>query len=159
VVDQVGSDLTTTQDDLHNFVNVVSFVDGKVKATLQIQSIVSDRVTFKAVPTRTSVLGRPVSSAITPSMAITSDDYLCLAEGSCVPFFQDAIYGYLVQFAVSELSRSLRSNTTTLEQQVKAEAEQIVKGEWAGREMTDRVKNRSQAWPTFYRRWPIQGPG
>jgi len=159
IVDSAGNDLTTQVDDLKNFVNVVSFRDGKVLGTFQVQSIIAGKITFKAVPTRSTVQGRPVSSVITPAMGIEPDDYVCLAEGTCIPFFQDAIYGYCMQYAVAELARSLHSNMTTLEAQVKMEADRLVKSEWSGRELTDRVKNRSQAWPTFYRRWPIQGPG
>lgn len=159
IVDAIGSDLTTEIDQLRSFVNVISFKDGSVKGTFQIQSLVDGKVTFKATPSRSSVQGRPVTGAIVPSQEVELDDYICLAEGTCVPFFQDAIYGYCMQYATSELSRSLHSNLTTLESQVKGEIDRMIKGEWSGRELTDRVKNRSQAWPNFLRRWPVQGPG
>lgn len=151
IVDIVGEDLSTETDQLHSYVNVVDGQTGKVKGTLQIQSIVDEKITFRSVPTRTPVLNREVLGDLA-DVDISTDDYLCSVEGTCVPYFGRPISNFLIQFSVAEITRKLGGQADT-EEKVLEKFEKQVERTWAGRENTLRVKKRSQIWGNSGYRW------
>jgi hypothetical protein len=143
VVEGLGSDVTANTDELNNFVNIIDGQTGTIKQTLQISSIVQNRIAFRTSPSRTSVLNRTVSSTLLST--VNADDYLAVVKGTCVPYFAYPIYNFIVQYAANEMNRKLK-NESTPDQQVFDRFEQQVERSWVGREATLRVKMKSQHW-------------
>ncbi|NIM44033.1 MAG: hypothetical protein GTO54_00080 [Nitrososphaeria archaeon] len=156
VVDTVGGDLTAVSDDLKSFVNIIDGQTGTIKGTFQIKSINGGRVTFKTSIDggRTSVHGRTISTSMATSgdNLIEIDDYVCLAEGTCVPFFQKPFNNFMVQYAVAEIRRKL-GGPADMELRVLQELEKQVERSWVGREQSMRVKKKSRNWWLPSRRW------
>lgn len=150
VLDSVGPDLTPESDQLGSYVNWVNGRTGEIRATLQLATITENRVGFRAVPMRTSVLGRTVVGTV-PSDG-DPDDYLCLAEGTCVPYFGKPTANFMIQFGTAEITRKLGGDAATQEQVVQ-KFEQQVERTWVGRERQTRVQKRSQNWGVPTRRW------
>jgi len=145
-VDSVGADLSTESDQLESYVNLIDGGTGLVKATMQIQNIQGNKITFKATPIRTTVLDLTVAGAI-PS-TIEGDDYICSISGSCVPFMKKPFSNFLVQYAVAELKRKFGETDANLEEQVLKKFESQIESQWSGRSNALRVNNRSNNWPT-----------
>lgn len=150
-VDLAGEELTTEADRLASYANIIDGTTGKVKGSLQIQSIEDNRITFKTTPSRTSVLNSTITGDLS-SITVSADDYVCLLEGSCIPFMRKPLTIFLIQFAVGELRRKLGQPFTS-EAQVLMDFEKQVEGSWVGREQQLRVKRRSNKWPFPWRRW------
>ena len=143
VVEGLGTDLTTVSDSLNNFVNVIDGQTGVVKQSLQISSIQGSKVVFRTSPSRTSVLNRTVSAAI--STSVQEDDYICVVLGTCVPYFAFPIYNFMVQYTTNEMNRKLKNESNTDEEVLERFAKQVERS-WVGRESTLRVKMQSQHW-------------
>lgn len=150
VVDSIGSDLTTSMDELNSYVNIIDGSSGIVKQSLQIQSIQGNKVKFKSVPTRSSVLNKTISSSIDSS--VEEDDLICVVSGSCVPRFKKAVAHYMVQFAVADIVRKL-GGSTEIEEKVKKEFETMVEKEDKGRETSTRVRKVNRNWAVITRRF------
>lgn len=151
VVDSVGSDLTTESDQLNNYVNIINGQTGEVRGTLQIASIDGGRITFRSTLSRSTVVGLPVSTSLTDIGAV-DDDYICVAEGTCIPYLGAPTSNFLIQFAIAEISRQLGLNSVE-EEQILDKFEKQVQKTWAGRETTIRVAKRSQAFGVPIRPW------
>ena len=157
VVDSIGSQLSTENDELANYVNIINARTGQVRGTFQILSIDEDRITFRSSsPTRTEIFGQPVlvGSDNVTTVSTRQDDYICLASGTCVPFLSAPTSNFLIQFSVAELSRQLGLNSAE-EEQVLAKFEKQISSTWSGRENTIRVQKRSSIYGTTYRAWPL----
>lgn len=156
VVDEVGGDLTAVSDDLKSFVNIIDGQSGTIKATLQIKTITGGKIEFKTSIDggRTDVHGRTISTSMATSGdgVVEMDDYICLAEGTCVPFFQKPFSNFLVQYAVAEIRRKL-GGAADMELRVLEELEKQVERSWVGREQTMRVKKKSKNWWSPTKRW------
>jgi hypothetical protein len=73
ILDEAGSVLTTESDQLGSYVNWVDGQTGEIKATLQIGSIIENKVTFRSSPQRSTVVNRTVSVYLTTaSLSVTS---------------------------------------------------------------------------------------
>lgn len=151
VVDSLGTDLSTESDELANYVNIINGQTGEVRGTLQIASLDGDRVTFRSTVSRSSVLGLPVSTSLT-DLGATADDYICVAEGTCIPYLGAPTSNFLIQYAVAEISRQLGVQSQE-EEAILDKFEKQVKSTWAGRETTTRVAKRSQAFGVPIRPW------
>jgi len=111
-----------------------------------VSSIVGGKITLRATALRALVKGRAISnSAALATSGVLADDYICLAEGTCIPFFQDVLSNYLVQYCVSEVTRS-SGGEATFEKQLLDWVAKQVESAWAGREATARVKSRTSIW-------------
>lgn len=162
VVDSVGSDLTTESDNLNSYVNIIDAQTGNRKATFQIKNINGNRISFKASPSRTSVLNIDVDSDINnlvvnnsnegPDVTINPDDYISIIKGSCVPFFKKPFSNFLIQYAIAEITRKL-GGSAELEQRVLEGLEEQVERSWVGREQSMRVKRSNNNWMLPTRRW------
>lgn len=150
VVDNAGADLTTNMDELNSYVNVVDGQSGVVKQTLQIQSIQGNKVYVKTSPTRSTVLNKPISGSILPS--VEQDDLISVVSGSCVPRFRHAVANYLTQFAVADIVRKL-GGPTDVEEKVKADFEKFVEKQDHGRETSTRVRKVNRNWAIISRRF------
>lgn len=148
IVQNLGDSISSTGSA--SYVNLVDGETGNVKATLQIQSIVGNKITFKGTPDRTSFSNRTVVGTLPTDLAI--DDYVCSAEGTCIPVMRSTVTNFLVQFAVAEMTRKL-GGEPTIEEKVKADFEEQIKRAWTGRERYTRVKKRSKEWGATGRRY------
>jgi hypothetical protein len=152
-VDSVGDDLTTNVDDLNSYVNLVNGQTGEIKATLQIQNIDDDKITFKSSPSRTTVFNRTVSAGLsTVTETIEQDDYICTVHGTCVAYFGDATTNFILSMAGFELQKKL-GTATGLEKDLVDKFEKQLERQWTHRENTARVNKRNQIWSIPYRRW------
>ena len=151
IVDSAGEDLTTQSDQLGSYVNVVDGQTGEIKGTLQIQSLNDNKVTFRTAPTRTTVVNRSVSGALS-SISIERDDYLSPVVGTCVPYYGQSISNFLIQFTVAEITRKLGGQAST-EEDILKKYEQQVERTWAGRETSMRIKKKSLNWNRPIRNW------
>lgn len=150
IIDSVGSDLTTETDQLNSYLNVVDGQTGEIKGTLQAQSIVDNKITFRTVPTRISVLNRTVTGVLA-DVTVNQDDYLCVSSGTCVPYYGKPTSNFLIQFAVAEITRKLGGQSQDEEAVLKKFEEQIEKT-WVGRQIDLRVKKKSNNWGISARR-------
>lgn len=151
IVDAVGTDLTTESDQLNSYVNLIDGSTGDRKASYQIQNIVGNKITFKTIPARMTVLDIAIDTALaTPASGATieADDYVTIIKGTCVPFMKKPMANFLVQYAVAEIRRKLGENDANLEQGVLKAFEDQIEHQWAGRSNAFRVQNRSNNWPT-----------
>lgn len=147
LVDALGSDLTTSTDALGAFVNIVDAQTGKIKATLQINSLDTStkRVNFKTSGlSRSSVYNRTIGTTLT-SLGVTEDDYVCAIQGTCVPDLPDSCLDYTVQYAVTEIRRRMGEPVQDEAAALKA-LEDDIERQWAGRELVHRVRNKSRHW-------------
>ena len=162
-VDSVGTDLSTESDNLNSFVNLIDGQSGKIKATMQIKSIDDNRITFKTVPSRTTVYNQTVDTDLsmltddddteaTVSVSIDQDDYICLAEGVCIPYLKKPLSNFLVQYATAEMRRKL-GGSADLEETVLKKFEQQVERLWVGQESNIRVTKRNDKWDLPIRRY------
>lgn len=159
IVDQADGNLTTQSDQLASYVNVIDGQTGEIRGSLQIQSIVDNKITFRAVPTRDTVLNREISKndittgeTALQSIQIQQDDYICAIDGICVPYFGRPTSNFLIQYAVAEITRKLGGNAET-EEKILEKFEKQVERTWAGRQQELRVKKKSNVWGTNTRRY------
>lgn len=152
VVDSPGSSLTTESDQMGSYVNVINGQTGEIRGSLQIQSISTDKITFRSVPTRSTVLGRTIGGSLAAITGLGLDDYLAPIEGTCVPYFGRPTTNFIIQFSVAEIVRKLGGNADT-EEAILQKFETQLERTWAGREQSLRIKKRSQNWGVPTRRW------
>jgi hypothetical protein len=150
ILDSTGSSLTTVTDSLGSYVNVVDGQTGEIRGSLQIQILANNKVTFRSSPTRTTVLNRPITGDL-DTVEVSQDDYLAPIEGTCVPYFGQPTTNFLIQFAVAELTRKLGGESEK-EEAILDKFEKQVGRTWAGREVSLRIRKRSQKWGTPIRR-------
>lgn len=154
-VDDVGSDLSTESDSLQSYVNIIDAQTGTRKGSLQIASIADNRITFRAVPIRSTVLNRTIEgdlSDLSSELTVEPDDYVCLVRGTCIPFLKKPLSHFLVQYGVNEMRRKL-GEPSDMEQRILDNFAEQVQSQWSGRENTFRVKNKSSMWNQTYRRY------
>jgi hypothetical protein len=157
IVDAIGSGLTTNVDQLNSYVNFIDGSTGRVKKTMQIQSLSDQRITFKSTPTRTSVLGRTVSGSFTAD-DLQPDDYICTVHGTCVPFLKKPLSNFLINFAVADIKiNKLGGEPGLLPQQMGAFEKQVERL-WVGQEQTLRVKRVNSHFGTRRRRRFLWNP-
>lgn len=144
IVEDIGTDITASQDNLNSYVNVIDGETGAVKTTLQVSSIVGNKIVFRTSPVRTTVLNRTVSTSFDDT-TLGLDDYLAVVKGSCIPIMTYPVYNFLVQYAANEMNRKLK-NEAQADSILFKQFEEQVKSNWVGREMELRVKMRSKHW-------------
>jgi hypothetical protein len=144
IVDELGTDVSTASDDLESYVNLVDKNSGRIKATLQVQAISDRKVTFRTVPTRSTVQDRAVVGALPATVEL--DDYLCPVAGTCVPFMKKPAANYLIQYAAADIAvTKLGGDPGILMGQV-TKMEEDVQRSWSGRPNTIRVRQRGASW-------------
>lgn len=152
LLDTIGDDLTTTSDNLESYVNVIDGQTGLIKKSLQILSITGSRITFRATPLRTTVLGRTIASSFLTT-DIEKDDYLCLIQGTCVVQPLGAnITNFIIQYTVNEINRKLGGDVLP-EKDMLEMLETQVQRSYVGREPDMRIKKTSRIWGPAYRWW------
>lgn len=154
-VDSLGSGLSTSVDDLSAFVNVVDHLTGEIKATLQVSGVTSGtkKLTIKTTGLdRSEVFGYAVADAIPANISL--DDYVCLADGTCVPYLSHDLTNFLVDFAGFDVKRKLG----ILDQGDYASKERIEKAIGAmhfGRQNTKKIQRKYRtsnfSWQPWFR--------
>lgn len=150
IVDSVGSDVSTESDTLDSYVNIVDGTTGLVKWSGQVQVLEENQIIFRTAPTRSSVAGREISGEL--PVTVELDDYVCNIRGTCVPQFGAPLSNFLIQFAVSDITRQLGGDVPS-EEEILKKFEKQVGSTWAGRPTTMRIKRRSVAWGNMFGRW------
>lgn len=160
-VDAVGTDLTTENDNLNSYINIIDGQTGARKGSFQIKSLLNNRIYIKTSPTRSSVYNIPISSDLgtlvsdrDPSSVITiePDDLVSVVAGACIPFFKKPFSNYLIQYAVADIRRKL-GEASDMDERIKQELLQIVERSWVGREQSIRVSKRNDKWDLPVRRY------
>lgn len=157
IVDEIGPDISTNMDNLNSYVNIIDGDTGDVRATLQVQTYDDQRITFKTSPTRSSVLGLPVTGSFTTE-DIRPDDYITTVHGTCISFFKKPIANFLITFAAADIKvNKLGGEPGLLAQQLDA-FEKMVERMGSGQEQSLRVKRVNSHYGTRRRRRFIYSP-
>lgn len=145
-LDAIGSNLTTDVSNLLAFIAIVDSQTGLVKGRAQVSAIntTTKVVTIKTASLdRTSVFGYDVDTAMPTDLA--KDDYVCLANGTCIPTLTRDYSDYLIQFAVVETMRRLGVPSQEAFARLK-DLEKDLEKMWAGQPQMQRIRNSSSAW-------------
>jgi hypothetical protein len=145
-LDAVGEDLTAATADLGAFVNLVDAQTGEIKVSLQTSLVnqTTKRLSFKASGlTYPTVYNRTIATAVTDTVEV--NDYVCGIRGTCVPDLPDSCLDFLVQYAVYEIRRRM-GEAVQDEAAMLNDLEREVERQWAGREVSRRIANKSRAW-------------
>lgn len=145
-VDAIGSSISTTADNIANYLNIIDGQTGEIKRTMQVSSTSSSdlRVTFRSSLSRSTVLGRTVSTTIGSDAAV--DDYICLVQGTCVPYFGSPTVNFLTQFAVAQIAPRKGTASGLEEDRLLERFEKQIGSTWSGRETTMRITPKSRVW-------------
>jgi hypothetical protein len=145
VVEDIGEEVTTTEDELGNYVNIIDGQTGEIKQTLQINNISGSKISFRSVPSRQGgyILNRPISSSV--DLDVELDDYICSVKGTCVPFFLYPIKSFLVQHAVSEI-KAIQDRDHVAEDTLRKDFEKMLLAQDMGRSNTKRVTKYNNIW-------------
>lgn len=150
VIEPVNSPtLTTESDDLASYINIINHQTGEIRASFQIRSLPDsgNKINLRTPPQRTTVQGRAVLSATSlADCGAVEDDYVCLIKGTCVPMLGTAFNGYLVQYAMADISRSLDEAQSQLSGQIAEAYRNIAQQQDSGRDAPMRIKNTSKIW-------------
>lgn len=149
-VDSLGSDLSTSVDDLSAFVNIVDAQTGRVKSSHQIASIDTGdkQINIKtATPDRSVVYGKTIATAIPTTGDFTPelDDYVCAVTGTAVCEYPDAYRDFLIQYATYEIRRRLGEQVQD-EKIMFEELREEVERMWVGREQHLKIARRNKHW-------------
>ncbi len=133
--------------DFAKYINFINFETGEIRGSAQVQSIDGNEVTLKLIPTRNTVLGQPVGNDIPLGLEI--DDFVCNITGSCVMYFSKPLSNMVIQFAVSEIRRSLGYDVGVEERKLKELANQV-NYTFSSRPNYKRVKRKNRVWRSKY---------
>lgn len=154
-LDDVGDSVSVSVDDLSAFVNVIDHLTGEIKATLQVSGMPAGANTLNIKSTdlsRSEVFGYSVSSELPANISL--DDYVSLADGTCVPYLSHDLTNFLVDFAGFDIKRKLG----ILDQgdfQSKDEIKKAIGAMHFGRQNTKKVQRKYRtsnfSWQPWFR--------
>jgi len=105
-VDAIGDQLSYSTADAGNYINIINPRTGEVKSSHQILELNGGvQVRLRTAPTRTTHKGQTLAGAIPTTIEI--DDYICITEGSCVPFIEEPATTLAIEQAVAEMKKKL----------------------------------------------------
>lgn len=145
-LDALGDDLTTSITELKAFINIVDSTTGLIKSTHQISAIDTSqkRLTIKAASLdRSTAFGNTVSTTLPTD--IDYDDYVCIADGTCIPTLVVDYSDYIIQFSVVETLNRLGIPAQEAYSKLK-ELEDDVMAMWAGRPISIQISQRNRHW-------------
>lgn len=145
-LDALGDNLTTDISNLKAFIAIIDAQTGEVRGRAQVSAVnTTTRVlTIKTASLdRTSVFGYDVDAAMPSTLA--KDDYVCLANGTCLPTLTRDYSDYLVQFAVVETMRRLGVPSQEAFARLK-DIEKDIEKMWSGHPGMRRVRNSATPW-------------
>jgi hypothetical protein len=142
-LDTIAANLTTSVDTLGAFVNVVDHLTGEIKATMQVSGFVEST---KIVSLKSASLDRDTvfgyTTTTTLPTTISKDDYVCPANGTCVPLLAHDLTNFLVDIAGFYVKRKLG----IVDSADFADRETIIKAISSmqfGREYTKKIQRKS----------------
>lgn len=138
--DQISSDISS----LESYVNVVSGRTGAIRATLQVGSVVSGRIQFRATPTRSTVQGRSVSGSLPSTVA--QDDYICPVDGTCIPVMRGALINFLISYTTADIKAVKLDEDPEVVMGLLKKFEARMGSLWSRREQSLRVSRGSHIW-------------
>lgn len=159
-LDSIGADLSTSVDTLGAFVNVIDYLTGEIKETLQITGIntTTKVITFQTTAgslNRTLVFGYTVGSALPSDIAL--DDYLCSAQGTCVPLLAHDMTNYLVDIAGFHVKRKL-GTVEPYDMEAYQDITKAIQSSQFGREYSKQIKRtRGTSDFPYSQQWFFQG--
>lgn len=141
-------DLSTENDDLKSYFNVIDHQTGAVKGTFQVASLpaAGDRINVRSTPQRQLVQARSVSGSSSLADVASLDDYVCHIRGSCIPVLSGALNSFIVVYSAAELARALEETMAQLTGQISEVYRGIAQQQDIGRGTPIRVKNTSKIW-------------
>ena len=145
-VNSLGDNLTTSVDALKAFVNIVDSTTGLVKSTAQISALdtSTNKITIKTASLgRTTVFGQTVDTSLSTDIAL--DDYVTIADGTCIPTLVADYSDYLIQFSVVETLNRLGVPSQEAASRLRS-LEEDVNTMWAGRPSTSKVTSKNKHW-------------
>lgn len=153
VLDKIGSGLSTINDNLGSWVNLIDGQTGEVKATLQVKDTSGTQVViFKSnLNGKTTFLNRPLTNDLTTvidqdgNLDVQEGDYLANIKGTCVPYFFEPGRNFIVSHAAADCGRSVGIPSDSMYRE-REKFEKEIKDTWAGREARLRIKNKSPHW-------------
>ena len=131
-------------DPYGKYVNITDATTGKIKCTMQIESIDDNQLVFKTNPTRTTVFNLPVVGVIPDS--VSEDDVISSVGGLGVLFFNRPLANYLIQYAVNEVQRSLGVSNLSFEESKLRELKKTVEGTWKRRPNARYKRQYGKVW-------------
>lgn len=159
VVDALGSSLSTSVDTLAAFINIVDHLTGDIKATMQVTgktdatktlTVQTDATALASV--RSEVYGYTTTATMPTS--ISKDDYVCLADGTCVPYLSHDLTNFLIEIAGFYVKRALGTadQTDLIDRDAIYKA---ISGMQFGRQRTKKIQRKFQtnnfSWQPFFR--------
>lgn len=152
VVDSYGNGLSTDSDEMNSFFNVIGFSSGKVKWTGQVKTISGDKITHKTTASRSQILTHDVSTDFADaSPVVRTDDYICSAEGTCIPYMPQPLENYVVHASVIEMKNRLGYDTMP-DRGLMGTYEKQLKNQWQGRPNKTKVHMLTRTWDRRFRR-------
>lgn len=150
-LDDLGSSLTTLITNLQCFVAIIDSQTGLVKGRLQISSIDTDEnlLTFysttavQSTTRRSSVFGYDVDITLPTDIAL--DDYVCIANGTCIPTLTRDYTDFLVLAAAVEIFTTMGVPVQDVKDDLRA-LEATIAAEWQSLPKYKRIRNSSPAW-------------
>lgn len=134
------------------YVNFVDSETGEYKATMQVESISGNKLTFKSTPTRASVFNLIVVGEIPDDVVL--DDVISEVKGSGVLYFKRPISNYIIQYSVNEIQRSLGVSNLSFEEGVLRDLRKRVEESWQRRPASKFKRSYSRVWRSKnYRNW------
>lgn len=144
-LNKAPSSISDSEDDLLNYINIIDQFTGQIKVTLQVNEILNEKITIKTTDVRDTIFGLPVSAAIPED--ISSEDLVCHAAGTCIPFLVSDLTNYHVEIAAFHVKRALGTVDTPDFQERDRVIERVSKL-WSGRENTMKI-NRTRSFPLY----------
>jgi hypothetical protein len=144
-LNKAPSSISNSGDDLLNYINIIDQFTGQIKATLQVNQILDKEITIKTTDVRDTIFGLPVSAAIPED--VSSEDLVCHAAGTCIPFLVSDLTNYHVEIAAFHVKRALGTVDTPDFQERDRVIERVSKL-WSGRENTMKI-NRTRSFPLY----------
>lgn len=157
-VDEIGDSISTENDALESWVNIVDGQTGIIKATCQIQQTIGTQdIIFKSsinpnllTPAGTILNRTPVTDLtsvvnIEGSLNINPNDYICSIKGTCVPYFFQPARNFIVSHAAADCGRAIGVPSDSMYRERDMFIKEV-KSAWAGREATLRIKNANPNW-------------
>jgi len=145
-VHELGDTLTSGFTGLNSYVSVINGATGEVRISFQVQKIEGTKITLKASPARSSVLGAAVSgSADLSASGSILDDYIVIHGNTCIPFLKKPVANAIIYLTVADLKGTKLNQDVTLDAQKAMSFLGRVESAWSGRENTCRVKAKNGA--------------
>ncbi len=143
-LDSLSSSVSTDVDSLAAFINIVDGTTGLLKGSYQVSSAASDVVTIKtSALDRSTVAGLTIATALPSDLEI--DDHICAISGTCVLQLLADYSDYVIQYAVVDVRRGLREDTTADYAYLK-DLEKELETIWSGRETGGRITASNPYW-------------